>query len=59
MSKGQQEDAGTKLKRKEYEKELRRLQAELCILQDWNLSQNCFRSMVIDASCTNPRKLVA
>ncbi len=35
MSKVQQEDAGTKLKRKEYEKELRRLQAELCILQDW------------------------
>ena len=24
-----------KLKRKQYEKELRRLQAELCILQDW------------------------
>jgi polyphosphate kinase 2 len=26
---------GTKLKRKEYEKELLRLQAELCMLQDW------------------------
>ena len=28
-------DPGSKLKRKDYEKELRRLQAELCILQDW------------------------
>jgi polyphosphate kinase 2 len=27
--------AAAKLKRKDYEKELRRLQAELCILQDW------------------------
>jgi polyphosphate kinase 2 len=35
MSKGQREEAGAKLKRKQYEKELRRLQAELCILQDW------------------------
>jgi len=30
-----QADSGPKLKRKRYEKELRRLQAELCILQDW------------------------
>jgi polyphosphate kinase 2 len=29
------EDAKPKLKRKAYEKELRRLQAELCILQEW------------------------
>jgi polyphosphate kinase 2 len=36
MSKMQgKKDAGSKLKRKEYEKELRRLQAELCILQEW------------------------
>ncbi len=27
--------AGLKLKRKEYEKELRKLQAELCSVQDW------------------------
>lgn len=35
MAKEQREDSGAKLKRKQYEKELRRLQAELCILQDW------------------------
>lgn len=35
MSKVQREEAGAKLKRKQYEKELRRLQAELCILQEW------------------------
>ncbi len=35
MSKGQRKEAGARLKRKQYEKELRRLQAELCILQDW------------------------
>src|SRR5574341_852188 len=28
-------DAGRKLKRKAYDKELRRLQAELCHLQEW------------------------
>lgn len=30
-----QEDGDSKLKTKEYEKELRKLQAELCYLQDW------------------------
>jgi len=35
MSKRGQDDKKSKLKRKAYEKELRRLQAELCILQDW------------------------
>ena len=34
-TKGQEENGKGKLKRKEYEKELRRLQAELCQLQDW------------------------
>ena len=33
--KTQNDDNGSKLKRKEYEKELRKLQAELCHLQDW------------------------
>src|SRR5690348_11426334 len=32
---GQEENGKSKLKRKEYEKELRRLQAELCHLQAW------------------------
>jgi hypothetical protein len=32
MSKAQEDDGGAKLKRKQYEEELRRLQAELCIL---------------------------
>src|SRR5437868_574413 len=35
MSKHQQEEARPKMKRKKYEKELRKLQAELCRLQDW------------------------
>jgi len=35
MAKKQGTDDGTRLKRKEFEKELRRLQAELCRLQDW------------------------
>ncbi len=35
MSKTQNGDARLKLKRKRYEKELRRLQGELCELQDW------------------------
>src|SRR5580765_4000208 len=35
MSKHDSEDDEPKLKRKEYEKELRKLQTELCRLQDW------------------------
>src|SRR5512133_875708 len=35
MSTEAPEEIGTKMGRKEYEKELRRLQAELCALQDW------------------------
>jgi polyphosphate kinase 2 len=35
MSKNGPENAKTRLKRKKYEKELRKLQAELCRLQDW------------------------
>src|ERR1700747_165150 len=35
MSKQQQEGAGLNMKRKTYEKELRKLQTELCRLQDW------------------------
>ncbi|MGP0594344.1 polyphosphate kinase 2 [Nitrospira sp. T9] len=35
MPKKQTDHSEAKLKRKEYEKELRRLQAELCALQDW------------------------
>jgi polyphosphate kinase 2 len=35
MSKNDSEDAKPKLKRKEYEKVLRKLQTELCRLQDW------------------------
>jgi polyphosphate kinase len=33
--KGSQRAAGVKLKRKKYEKEMRRLQTELCTVQDW------------------------
>jgi len=35
MDKRQDSEDTPKLKRKEYEKELVRLQAELCKLQDW------------------------
>jgi polyphosphate kinase 2 len=35
MSKNQQDETPRKMKRKKYEKELRKLQAELCRLQDW------------------------
>ena len=35
MSKNKNEDAGQKMKRKEYDKELRKLQTELCRLQEW------------------------
>ena len=35
MSKHEPDETGTKLKRKKYEKELRKLQTELCKLQDW------------------------
>src|SRR5208282_4733189 len=35
MAKNDNENGGTKLTRKEYEMELRKLQAELCKLQDW------------------------
>src|SRR5437764_9508533 len=35
MSKHQSEDPGVGMKRKKYEKELRKLQSQLCGLQDW------------------------
>ena len=35
MAKRQNNDEKPRLKRKQYEKELRRLQAELCKLQEW------------------------
>src|SRR5436853_7565803 len=35
MSKTQGDEAGTRMKRKKYEKELRKLQTELCRLQNW------------------------
>lgn len=48
MSKDKDQGAstGSKLKRKEYEKELRKLQAELCYLQDW-VKQKGVRIMVV------------
>jgi len=35
MSKNQSEEAGARMKRKQYEKELRKLQTKLCLLQEW------------------------
>jgi len=46
MAKEQEDGAGPKLKRKKYEKELRKLQAELCYLQDW-VKQKGLRVMVV------------
>jgi len=46
MSKAQKDDSGAKLKRKQYEEKLRRLQAELCILQDW-VKQKGLRVIVV------------
>src|SRR5215472_19359637 len=43
---GQDDNGKSKLKRKEYEKELRRLQAELCLLQAW-VKHKGLRIMVI------------
>ncbi len=40
------EDAGAKLGRKQYEKELRKLQVELCRLQQW-VKQNGSRVIVV------------
>jgi len=46
MSKDNQDGDGRKLKRKKYEKELRRLQAELCRLQEW-VKQKGLRIIVV------------
>jgi polyphosphate kinase 2 len=46
MAKSQNDDDKPKLKRKQYEKELRRLQAELCALQDW-VKQKGLRVIVV------------
>lgn len=48
MSKGKKDagDADRKLKGKEYAKELRRLQTELCLLQDW-VKQEGLRVMIL------------
>ncbi|WP_447965321.1 polyphosphate kinase 2 [Nitrospira sp. Ecomares 2.1] len=46
MSKKKKDEPGSKLKRKEYEKELRRLQAELCTLQAW-VKHKGLRVMVV------------
>jgi polyphosphate kinase 2 len=46
MSKVQKDEGGAKLKRKQYEEQLRKLQAELCILQDW-VKQKGLRIIVV------------
>src|SRR6476620_8322505 len=46
MAKEQISEGQPKLKRKQYEKELRRLQAELCHLQDW-VKRKALRIMVV------------
>jgi len=46
MAKEDSSDAGKSLKRKKYDKELRRLQAELCKLQDW-VKHKSLRVMVV------------
>src|SRR6516225_7302072 len=39
MSKHEQDEAKPRMKRKEYEKKLRKLQTELCLLQEWVVDQ--------------------
>ena len=46
MAKSRDRDDWPTLRRKAYEKELRRLQAELCLLQDW-IKAKCHRVIVI------------
>jgi polyphosphate kinase len=46
MSKSDNKDTGQQMKRKEYEKELRKLQTELCRLQEWVKHQG-LRVMVV------------
>jgi polyphosphate kinase len=46
MAKEKSDGSGNRLKRKRYEKELRRLQAELCKLQDW-IKHKSLRIMVV------------
>lgn len=46
MAKNESEDGRPKLKAKRYEKELRRLQGELCALQDW-VKHNGLRVIII------------
>ncbi|MDR4483919.1 MAG: hypothetical protein R3B95_12015 [Nitrospirales bacterium] len=53
MPKEQEKKDGSKLKRKKYEKELRRLQAELCYLQDWAKEKGA-RIMVVFEVATEP-----
>ena len=56
MAKKQNNNGEPKFKRKQYEKELRRLQAELCHLQDWVKSKG-LRIIVVfegrDSGCRN------
>jgi polyphosphate kinase 2 (PPK2 family) len=42
-----------KLKRKEYEKELRKLQTELCLLQDWVKATGERIIVVFEGRCGN------
>ena len=46
MSKGSQDNSSTRMKRKEYEKELRKLQTKLCLLQDW-VKQEGLRVIIV------------
>ncbi|MGH8580147.1 MAG: polyphosphate kinase 2, partial [Gammaproteobacteria bacterium] len=46
MAKTQNDDIKPKVKRKDYENELRRLQAELCALQEW-VKHKGLRIMVV------------
>nr|MCU0709726.1 polyphosphate kinase 2 [Pirellula sp.] len=46
MSKKHSDDAKPKLKRKEYDRELHKLQSELCILQEW-VKHTGYRAMIL------------
>ena len=46
MSKDSQDNGSNRMKRKEYEKELRKLQTKLCLLQDW-VKQEGLRVIIV------------
>ena len=56
MAKQQNNDDQPKLKRKQYEKEMRRLQAELCHLQEWVKAEGRRIMLVFEGGAMAPAR---